>query len=145
MIEGGKYKCSAYVRGRDTAPLNLIRRMEALLNTDEQMGLTVVGQSQEVSSGRTLHRVGLTEALRTIRLGHANAILVSDVLQLSDDKAVLLRILELMQDRYAVLICTNEDAYMHLHTMGLSQQLYQRSFALKLGVPWAITDNLPTH
>lgn len=137
MSEGIKWRCWAYVRitGR-ILPSGLAARMVALMDAAERMGLEVVGQSQENSSGQSLRRIGLQEALRAVRLGYANAIITYNVLQLSVDSLVLLRVLEIMQDNHAVLICTNEDACTRLHSMGLAQQLYQRSFSLGLGLPW---------
>ena len=89
-----------------------------------------------MSSGRTLDRMGLKEALRAVRIGHANAVLVRDVSQISGDKHTLLRVMETLQDHGAILLCTKEDTYASLRAKGISQQLYQRSFCMGLGLPW---------
>ena len=137
MNDGRKWRCWAYVRayGR-VLPSNLAARMAALMVAAERMGLEIVGQSQEMSSGKEIKRIGLFEALRAIRCGYANAIFTYNVLHLSEDRFVLLRVLEIIQDHHAVLICASEDTYTRLHEMGLSQELYQRSFSLGLGLPW---------
>ena len=141
MNDGRKWRCWAYVRvtGR-ILPSGMAAQMAALMDAAERMGLDVVGQSQEHSSGKTLDRMGLKEALRAVRRQYANAILVHDVRRLSEDKAALLRILEILQDNNAVLLCIAEDAYTALRGMGLSQQLYQRSFCTGLGLPWLSKD-----
>lgn len=140
MSENRKCRCWVYVRGYGIGPSALIRQMSTLLNTAEQGGFTVVGQSQEISSGRTFRRMGLQEALRAVRLGYANAILAHSVFHLSVDQTILLRILEIMQNHHAVLICTSEDTYTCLYNIGLTQQLYQRSLNLKLELPWLGSD-----
>ena len=136
VSENHTCRCWVYVRGYGIGLSALIRQTSTLLDTAERRGFTVVGQSQEISSGRTLRRMGLQEALRAVRLGYANAILTHSVFHLSVDRTVLLRVLEIMQDHHAVLICTTEDTYTCLCNVGLSQQLYQKSVALGLDVPW---------
>ena len=123
-----------------SVPSGMAARMATLMDAAERMGLDIVGQSQEMSSGQTLKRMGLREALRALRLGYANAVITYNVLQLSVDKLVLLQVLEIIQNNHAVLICTAEDACTHLHEMGLSQELYQRAFSLELDLPW-LSDN----
>ena len=140
VSENHTCRCWVYVRGYGIGPSALIRQMSTLLDTAEQRGFTVVGQSQEISSGTTLRRIGLQEALRAVRLGYANAILTHSVFHLSVDRTVLLRVLEIMQDHHAVLICTAEDTYTCLYNIGLSPQLYQRSLNLTLGLPWPNND-----
>lgn len=126
----------AYARDHAVPSAVLICQMAKLLGEAEQRGIPVVGTSQDMSSGRTLDRMGLREALRAVRRQYANAVLVHDIRRLSEDRTVLLRILEVLQDGSAVLICTAEDAYTALRGMGFSQQLYQRSFSTGLGLPW---------
>lgn len=126
----------AYARDFAVSPAVLICQMAKLLGEAEQRGIPVVGTSQDMSSGRTLDCMGLKEALRAVRRQYANAVLVHDIRRLSENRAVLLRILKVLQDNSAILICTAEDAYAALRGMGLSQQLYQRSFCAGLGLPW---------
>ena len=129
-------KAWAYARDFGVSPAVLICQMTELLGEAERRGIQTVGASQDMSSGKTLDRMGLKEALRAVRRQYANAILVHDVRRLSEDKATLLRILEILQDNNAVLLCTAEDAYTALHSMGISQQLYQRSFSTGMELPW---------
>lgn len=136
MSEKGHWRCWAYVRGYGIGPSALIRQMSMILAMAECKGLMIVGQSQEISSGKTLRRMGLQEALRAVRLEYANVILTHSVFHLSVDPSVLLRILELLQDHHAVLICIAEDTYTRLCNIGLSQQLHQRAHTMGLGVPW---------
>ena len=126
----------AYARDFSGSPAVLICQMTELLGEAERRGIQTVGASQDMSSGKTLDRMGLKEALRAVRRQYANAILVHDVRRLSEDKATLLRILEILQDNNAILLCTAEDVYTALRSMGLSQQLYQRSFSTGMGLPW---------
>lgn len=136
MQQRNEIKAWAYARDFGISPAVLICRMTELLGEAERRGIQTVGVSQDMSSGKTLDRMGLKEALRAVRRQYANAILVHDASRLSEDKVTLLRILEIMQDHHAVLICTAEDAYTALRGIGLSQQLYQRSFSTGMGLPW---------
>ncbi len=133
-------KAWAYARNFGVSPAVLICQMAELLGEAERRGIQTVGASQDMSSGKTLDRMGLKEALRAVRRQYANAILVHDVRRLSEDRTVLLRILEILQDNNAVLLCIAEDAYTALRGMGLFQQLYQRSFCTGLGLPWLSKD-----
>lgn len=136
MQQRDEIKAWAYARDFGASPTVLICQMTKLLGEAERKGIQTVGASQDMSSGKTLDRMGLKEALRAVRRQYANAILVHDVRRLSEDKATLLRILEILQDNNAVLLCIAEDAYTALRSMGLSQQLYQRSFSTGMGLPW---------
>lgn len=140
MQQRDEIKAWAYARDFGASPAVLICQMTKLLGEAERQGIQTVGASQDMSSGKTLDRMGLKEALRAVRRQYANAILVHDVCRLSEDKATLLRILEILQDNNAVLLCIAEDAYTALRGMGLSQQLYQRSFCTGLGLPWLSKD-----
>lgn len=136
MQQRDEIKAWAYARNFGVSPAVLICQMAELLGEAERRGIQTVGASQDMSSGKTLDRMGLKEALRAVRRQYANTILVHDVRRLSEDRAILLRILEIMQDHNAVLLCTVENVYAVLRSMGLSQQLYQRSFCTGLGLPW---------
>lgn len=126
----------AYARSSSPHPEVLIRQMQGLLTEAEQNGWRIVGASQDMSTGRTLARMGLREAQRAIRQQQANALLVEDVGKISYDYYTAMRILEFLQDRGAVLICTQCDVRYELHIKGLSQALYQRAARKRLGLPW---------
>lgn len=96
----------------------------------------MVGTSQDMSSGLTLERMGLLTALRATRTRCANTLLVQDVSWLSKDRHTLLRIMEILQEHDAVLLCTAEDAHASLQAKGLTEQLCQRADKLGLGLPW---------
>lgn len=129
-------KLWAYARSSSSHPEVLIRQMKGLLAEAEQNGWQIVGTSQDMSTGRTLARMGLREAQRAIRQQQANALLVEDVGKISHDYYTAMRILEFLQDRGAVLICTQCDVRYELHIKGLSQALYQRAARKRLGLPW---------
>lgn len=129
-------KLWAYAHSSSSHPEVLIRQMKGLLAEAEQNGWQIVGTSQDMSIGRTLARMGLREAQRAIRQQQANALLVEDVGKISHDYYTAMRILEFLQDRGAVLICTQCDVRYELHIKGLSQALYQRAARKRLGLPW---------
>jgi DNA invertase Pin-like site-specific DNA recombinase len=126
----------AYARSSSPHPEVLIRQMQSLLTEAEQNGWQIVGSSQDMSTGRTLARMGLREAQRAILHQQANALLVEDVGKISHDYYTALRVLEFLQDRGAVLICTQCDVRYEVHIKGLSQALYQRAARKRLGLPW---------
>ena len=126
----------AYARSSSPHPEVLIRQMQGLLTEAEQNGWKIVGASQDMSTGRTLARIGLLEAQRAIRQQQANALLVEDVGKISHEYHTALRVLEFLQDHGAVLICTQCDVRYELHIKGLSQALYQRAARKRLGLPW---------
>ena len=119
-------KLWAYAQSSSPRPGMLIRQMQGLLADAERNHWTVVGTSQDMSTGRTLARMGLREAQSAVRQGLANGILVEDVGRLSHEYSTALRVLEFLQDHGAVLICTQADARYELYVKGLSQPLQQR-------------------
>ena len=99
-------KLWAYARSSSSRPSVLIQQMQGLLSDAERNHWTVVGTSQDMSTGRTLARMGLREAQSAVRQGLANGILIEDVGRLSHEYSTALRVLEFLQDHSAVLICT---------------------------------------
>ena len=87
-------KLWAYARSSSSRPSVLIQQMRGLLSDAERNHWTVVGTSQDMSTGRTLARRGLREAQKAVRQGIANGILVEDVGRLSHEYSTALRILE---------------------------------------------------
>ena len=126
----------AYARSSSPHPEVLIRQMQGLLTEAKQKGWRIVGASQDMSTGRTLARMGLLEAQRAIRQQQANALLVEDVGKISHDYHTALRILEFLQDHGAVLLCTQSDVRYELRIKGLSRALSQRAARKRLGLPW---------
>lgn len=131
-------KLWAYARSSSPRPGGLIRQMEGLLADAGRNGWQVVGASQDMSTGKTLARMGLREAQRAIWMKQANGILVESVGKISHEYYTALRVLELLQDHSAVLICTQTDISYELHIKGLSQALWQRAAQKGLGLPWQI-------
>ena len=119
-----KLNAWAYARDFHVPPAVLIGQMTELLGKAEKCGVPVVGTSQDMSSGKTLDRMGLKEALRAVHTGYANAVMVRDVFRLSEDEDALLRIMEILQDHGVFLICTEEDAHICLRTGGVYGHLY---------------------
>lgn len=124
MRQRRKCKVWAYARDFRVPPAVLIGQMAELLGKAEKYSVPVVGTSQDLSSGKTLDRMGLKEALRAVHTGYANAVMVRDVFRLSEDEDTLLRIMEILQDHGAFLICTEEDAHICLRAGGVYGHLY---------------------
>lgn len=136
MYDVRNLKLWAYARSSSPHPEVLIRQMKGLLADAEQNGWQIVGTSQDMSTGRTLARMGLQESQRAIRQQQANALLVEDVGRISREYSTALRILEFLQDHGAVLTCTQCDVSYVLYIKGLSQALHQRAARKGLGLPW---------
>ena len=134
LTDEHELKLWAYARSSSPRPGVLIRQMQGLLADAERSHWTVVGTSQDMSTGRTLARMGLREAQRAVRQGLANGILVEDVGRLSHEYSTAL--LEFLQDHSAVLICTQTDVCYDLYIKGLSQPLYQRAAFKGRSLPW---------
>ena len=92
MYDVRNLKLWAYVRSSSPRPEVLIQQMKGLLTDAEQNGWQIVGTSQDMSTGRTLARMGLWEAQRAIRQQQANALLVEDVGRISHEYCTALRL-----------------------------------------------------
>ena len=142
LTDEHELKLWAYARSSSPRPGVLIRQMQGLLADAERSHWTVMGTSQDMSTGRTLARMGLREAQKAVRQGIANGILVEDVGRLSHEYSTALRVLEFLQDHSAVLICTQTDARYELYIKGLSQALYQRAARKGRSLPWRTGGNI---
>ena len=136
LTDEHELKLWAYARSSSYLPSFLIQQKKELLTDEELNNWTVVGTSQDMSTGRTLARMGLREAQSAVRQGLANGILIEDVGRLSHEYSTALRVLEFLQDHGAVLICTQADARYELYIKGLSQPLQQRAMSKGGIVPW---------
>lgn len=136
MEQEKRLRAWAYVRDISVHPSVVIGQMSRLLKDAEARGIPVVGASQDMSSGMTLERMGLLSALRAMRTMYANAVITRDVSRLSEDRYILLKIMENLQDHGAVLICTAEDAHASLQSKDIAHILRQRAEGLGLGLPW---------
>lgn len=74
--------------------------MELLLIDAERFGIQTVGASQDMRGRKT----GLTEALRAIRQGYANALLVQDTDSFGDCPHAARRAIKQIQNSGALLI-----------------------------------------
>lgn len=135
-------KLWAYARSSSPKPGVLIRQMQGLLADAERSHWTVVGTSQDMSTGKTLARMGLRGAQSAVRQGIANGILVEDIGRLSHEYSTALHVLEFLQDHGAVLICTQTDVRYELYIKGLSQALYQRAALKGRSLPWQTGGNI---
>lgn len=142
LTDEHELKLWAYARSSSPRPGVLIRQMQELLADAERNHWTVVGTSQDMSTGRTLARMGLREAQSAVRQGIANGILVEDIARLSHEYSTALRVLEFLQDHSAVLICTQSDVRYELYIKGLSQPLYQRATLKGRSLPWQTGGNI---
>lgn len=125
-----------YSRSGDKHPAVLFQQMKDLLEQAEQQKYTVVGASQDMGTGRSVTRMGLKQMLRAVKNGQARAVLVRDLTRLSHDSAVLIQILECLQDHDAVLITTEIDLRYELHLKGLKQYFLNRAAQRSCGLPW---------
>ena len=72
----------------------------------------VAGNSQDMSTGRNIRRMGLQQMLKAVKSESVRAVMLQDLFRLSRDTAVLVQILELFQSHNIMLIVLNREPYM---------------------------------
>lgn len=125
-----------YSRSSDKRMFVLIQQMRNLLEEAERREYTIVGTSQDMGTGRSMNRMGLKQMMRSVQGGLAQAVLVRDLTRLSHDPAILIQILEFLQDYDAILITTKSDLRYELYTKGLENRFFQRAAQKGLALPW---------
>ena len=106
------YPIWLYNRSSDRNPAVLIRQMESLQAEAERQGYYVAGNSQDMSTGRNIQRMGLQQMLKAVKSGSVQAVMPQDLFRLSRDTAVLVQILEFFQSHNIMLIVLNREPYM---------------------------------
>ena len=107
-----------------------------LLDEAERRAYTVAGTSQDMGSGKSMARMGLKQMMRAVKDGLAQAVLVQNLTRLSHDPAILMKILEFLQDHNAVLITTESDLQYELYIKGLEKHFLRRAAQKGLRLPW---------
>ena len=125
-----------YSRSRDKHPAVLFGQMQDLLEEAKRRGYTVAGTSQDMGTGRSMARTGLKQMLLAVKQGQARAVLVRDVSRLSNDPAILIQILEFLQDHDTVLITTESDLRYELYIKGLENRFFRRAAQKGPHLPW---------
>lgn len=125
-----------YSRSSDKKISALMQQMHELLEEAQRRSYTVVGTSQDMGTGRSMARMGLQQMMRSVKDGHVRAVLVRDLTRLSHDPAILIQILEFLQDHDTVLITTNSDLRYELYLKGLENRFFQRAARKSLSLPW---------
>lgn len=125
-----------YSRSSDKRIFVLIQQMRNLLEEANHREYTVVGTSQDMGTGRSMARMGLKRMLLAVKQGRARAVLVRDLSRLSHDPAILIQILDFLQDHDAVLITTESDLRYELYIKGLENRFFQRAAQKGLHLPW---------
>ena len=80
--------------------------------------------------------MGLKQMMQAVQGGFVRAVLVRDLTRLSHDPAILIQILEFLQDHNAVLITTESDLRYELYVKGLENRFFQRAAPRGLHLPW---------
>lgn len=125
-----------YSRSSDKRVSVLIQQMRNLLEEANHREYKVVGTSQDMGTGRSMARMGLKQMMRSVQGGFVRAVLVRDLTRLSHDPAILIPILEFLQDHDAVLITTESDLRYELYLKGLKNHFFQRAAQKGLHLPW---------
>lgn len=125
-----------YSRSSSQRPAVLFEQMRNLLEEAEHREYTVVGTSQDMGTGRSMNRIGLKQMMRSVQGGFVRAVLVRDLTRLSHDPAILIQILEFLQDHDTVLITTESDLQYELYIKGLENRFFQRAVQKGLHLPW---------
>jgi hypothetical protein len=116
-----------YSRSSDKRMFVLIQQMRNLLSEAKHREYTVVGTSQDMGTGRSMARMGLKQMMQAVQGGFVRAVLVRDLTRLSHDPAILIQILEFLQDHDTVLITTESDLRYELYLKGLENRFFQRA------------------
>ena len=125
-----------YSRSSSQRPAVLFEQMRNLLEEAEHREYTVVGTSQDMGTGRSMARMGLKQMMQAVQGGFVRAVLVRDLTRLSHDPAILIQILEFLQDHDTVLITTESDLRYELYIKGLENRFFQRAAQKGLHLPW---------
>ena len=125
-----------YSRSSDKRMFVLIQQMRNLLSEANHRGYTVVGTSQDMGTGRSMARMGLKQMMQAVQGGFVRAVLVRDLTRLSHDPAILIQILEFLQDHHTVLITTESDLRYELYLKGVENRFFQRAIQKDLPLPW---------
>ena len=125
-----------YSRSSDKRMFVLIQQMRNLLSEAKHREYTVVGTSQDMGTGRSMARMGLKQMLQAVKSGLVRAVLVRDLTRLSHDPAILIKILEFLQDHDMVLITTESDLRYELYIKGLENRFFRRAAQKGLHLPW---------
>ena len=125
-----------YSRSSDKHLKVLFQQMQNLLDEANRREYTVAGTSQDMGSGKSMARMGLKQMMRSVQGGFVRAVLVRDLSRLSHDPAILIQILEFLQDHDAVLITTESDLRYELYVKGLENRFFQRAAQKGLHLPW---------
>ena len=125
-----------YSRSSDKHPSVLFQQMRNLLDVANRQKYTVAGTSQDMGTGRSMARMGLKQMMGAVKGGLAQAVLVQNLTRLSHDPAILIQILEFLQDHDAVLITTESDLQYELYLKGLENRFFQRAAQKGIHLPW---------
>ena len=125
-----------YSRSSDKHLKVLFQQMQNLLDEANRREYTVAGTSQDMGSGKSMARMGLKQMMRAVKGGLAQAVLVQNLTRLSHDPAILMKILEFLQDHNAVLITTESDLRYELYIKGLEKHFFRRAAQKGLRLPW---------
>ena len=80
--------------------------------------------------------MGLKQMLQAVKSGLVRVVLVQNLSRLSHDSAILIQILEYLQDHNAVLITTESDLRYELYIKGLEKHFLRRAAQKGLRLPW---------
>lgn len=125
-----------YSRSGSSRPSVLFYQMEALRETAEKRGYIIIGNSQDMGTGRSIARVGLRKMMQAARAGTVHAVLVQNLTRLSHDLSIQIKILEFLQDYGTILVTTESDLRYELYIRGLEDRLIRRAIRKGCGLPW---------
>ena len=80
--------------------------------------------------------MGLKQMMQAVKDGFVCAVLVRDLNRLSHDPAILIQILEFLQDHNMVLITNESDLRYELYIKGLENHFFERAAQKGLRLPW---------
>lgn len=107
-----------------------------LLQEAMEHDYTVVGCSTDESDETILYRPGLRAALRAVRKGEADAVMVTRVLNISHESNRLLYVMKKLQNAGTILVAGGTDVEKELTEMDIAKDLRDRAQRKRLALPW---------
>lgn len=114
-----------YARTATGEPDLLDLQIQVLTEQAKKKGLTVVGTSQDIASGRSLDRPGLQKMLKAVREDKIGAVMVHDLSRLGRDWDVLTHIFQELEQHQVSLLGSGDHFTRNL-TQSESIQAMQR-------------------
>lgn len=112
----------AWIYGRDSSrEESLASQVEKIKQFAESEQIEVVGTSAEICLGHGIERDGLSEAIRMVKSGAADTLLICSLDRISDDPGEIKKFAGLVEDLDAVTFVNKDDSAAWTQIKGIIQ------------------------